>query len=131
LSQELHVDVSAFEKASSGRGIVCDGGKGLIKLVRKGCGHLTHQGHSISMRHFLALDLNLKRSLFLRTHIKCYANRLQEVSVLIPQTASAHDYPTRLAVRQQKAVLALERSTQGARTIVVSFDRSSFVGMNP
>src|SRR4029453_7488465 len=83
------------------------------------------------MRHFFALNLNLKRSLFLRTDIKCYPNRLQEGSVLIPQTASPHNYPTRLAVRQQKAVLALERSMQGAGTIVVCFDRSAFVGMNP
>src|SRR5262249_51239315 len=48
----------------------------------------------------------------------------------ITQTASSHNHPTRLAVRQKKAVFALECSLQGAGTIVVRFDRGAFVGVN-
>jgi hypothetical protein len=83
------------------------------------------------MRHFFALHLNLKGSLFLRTDIKGYPNRFQKIAVFISQTASSHDYPTSLSVRQQKAMLALKGSMQSARTIVFRFDSGAFVGMNP
>jgi hypothetical protein len=83
------------------------------------------------MRHLFALDLHLKRSLFLRTDIKGYPNRFQKIAVFISQTAAAHDHPTRLSVRKQKAMLALKGSMQGARTIVFRFDYGAFVGMNP
>src|SRR5215470_4551963 len=99
--------------------------------MRKGRSHFAHQSHTVSMRHFFALYLHLQSSLLLRTDIKCHPNCLQEIAVFITQTASSHDYPTRLAVRQKKTVLALERSMQGAGTIVVGFDRGAFVGVNP
>jgi hypothetical protein len=83
------------------------------------------------MRHFLPLDLNLKRSLLLGTDIKGYPNRLQKIAVFISQTAAAHDHPTRLPIWQKKPMLALECSMQGARTIVFRFDHGAFVGMNP
>jgi hypothetical protein len=83
------------------------------------------------MRHLFALNLHLKSCLLLRADIKRYPDCFQEISMFILQTASPHNYPTRLAVQQKKAVLAFERSMQGARPIVLGFDCGSFVGMNP
>src|SRR5215472_15009958 len=97
----------------------------------KGCSHFPHQSYAVSMRHFFALNLHLKRSLFLRTDIEGYPNRFQKVPVFISQTASPHDYPTGLPVWQQKSMLAFKGSVQRARTIVFRFDDGAFVGMNP
>src|SRR5205807_5100046 len=83
------------------------------------------------MRHFFALYLDLQSGLLLRADIQSYSDCLQEISMFIPQTASSHNYPTRLAIWQKKAVLALECPMQGADTIVIGFDCCSFVGMNP
>src|SRR5262249_58332156 len=122
LSQQFHVDVATFKKASRGRGIICDRGKRLIELVRKGCSHFAHQSYTVSMRHFFALDLHLQSGLLLSTHIKRHADCFQKIPVFISQTAAAHDHPTRLPVWQKKSMLALECSMQGARTIVFCFD---------
>src|SRR5215472_917956 len=97
----------------------------------KGCSHFPHQSYAVSMRHFFALDLHLKRSLFLRTDIEGYPNRFQKIAVFISQTASSHNDPTRLSVRQQKSMLAFKCSVQRARTIVFRFDYGAFVWMNP
>src|SRR5215470_14381136 len=99
--------------------------------VREGCSHFAHQSYAVSMRHFFALDLHLKRSLFLRTDIEGYPNRFQKIPVFISQTAAAHDHPTRLSVWQQKSMLAFKSSVQRARTIIFCFDYGAFVGVNP
>jgi hypothetical protein len=83
------------------------------------------------MRHFFALNLELKRRLLLRTYVKRYSNGFQNVAVFISQTASTHNHPTRFAVWQKKAMLGLKRSTQSTGTIVFGFHRGSFIGVNP
>jgi hypothetical protein len=82
------------------------------------------------VRHFFALYLHLQSGLLLRTYIKRHTDCFQKIPVFISQTAAAHDHPTGLPIWQKKPMLALERSMQGARTIVFRFDRRAFVGVD-
>ncbi len=108
LLQQNRVDVSALEKTTRGRGVVRDRGQRLIQFMRDRGGHFAHQGDPIQMRHLFTLNLQLQIGLFLRADVDRHADEFQEISVLVRQTASAHDDPARLAVRQKEPMLRFE-----------------------
>src|SRR5438874_5158978 len=83
------------------------------------------------MRHLFALNLYLKSGLLLRTDVECHPDCFQKISVLTLQAASTHNYPTRFAIWQKKAVLALECIMQSTSTIILGFHRNSFIRMYP
>ena len=83
------------------------------------------------MSHLFALKLQLEISLLLRTDIKSHTNGLEEIAMFVRQTPSAHDNPARSPIREDDAMLALERSIRGARPIIGFHDHHSLVRMNP
>src|SRR5580765_7194003 len=50
--------------------------------------------------------------------------------MLILQTTPAHDHPARPAVRQEKAMLALERSMGSAGLVISLLHARAFIGMD-
>src|SRR6266403_4187850 len=82
------------------------------------------------MSHLLALMLQLKIGLLLCADVQGHSNRLQEISFLVLQTASAHNHPTRFPVGQKKAMFAFEGPVKSTRTIVSRFDGRALVRMD-